>query len=646
MKKILSILVILAGVSALAPASFAQDSTGGQVWSDKQISAPDPNGVYTISLEAFVTGSKVTTETLVPMDIVLCLAYNNSLLGYGAESLRKSVATFINIIQEKDIVKDETGQPTGDRVGYRIAIDYYGVKSLPDGVPSEAINTLHPVSMYDAQVSGNDGIVTYNGSNDIFPRSKNHMNGNEKANVGLGRANDILYGPGAEIQDNPVVVFFTNGTPGAQSGSGWNGGQDTHQAISAMEEAYTIKENGATVIAVGLYDSPGPDNMTDWLYLTSSDYVDESDTPLAPPSFPRSTPHQVTGVNSIIGSVNELVNIFSAIASSIGGNYNIGSASSTLIDIVSSSFTVSTSADLGQTKVYRVPCNDDQPGMVTHSFNDDAKEPLDVVASEEEWKALTEEERETTVILTVDDETGEVVVSGFDYGANWCGYETNETTGQHGPHGYKILLEIPVTANVDAVGGPNVHTNADGSGLIIRDDEGNQVGDMIEFISPEVSLPVNIYVTKTGLQKGESAKFMIERAFINMETPPTPDEYDGLDWKYVTTLFVTNDGEHETITKIRGLPSEGIYKETPETPDEDGVKMGFLYRISEEGWSWTYSSNTDPQFTDTSHVDNPFTFENEKQKDVEYKIRNAESKVTNIFDGSATQVYVDSKGGR
>ena len=640
MKKILSILVILAGFSALAPASFAQDSTGGQVWSDKQISKPDENGVYTISLEAFVTGSKVTTETLVPMDIVLCLAYNNSLLGYGAESLRKSVATFINIIQEKDIVKDETGQPTGDRVGYRIAIDYYGVKSLPDGVPSDAINTLHPVSMYDAQVSGNDGIVTYNGSNDIFPRSKNHMNGQEKANAGLDRAYDILYGPGAEIQDNPVVVFFTNGTPGAQSGSGWNGGQDTQQAILAMEEAYPIKENGATVIAVGLYDSPGPDNMTDWLYLTSSDYVDEDDTPLAPPEvFPRSTPHQVTGVNSIIGSVNELVNIFSAIASSIGGDYNIGSASSALIDIVSSSFTVSTSADLGQTKVYRVPCNDDQPHLVKHSFNDAAKEELDVVATQEALDAITDQaRREKTVILTVDDETGEVVVSGFDYGANWCGWESNTTTGEEGPHGYKILLEIPVTANVDAVGGPNVHTNADGSGLIIRDEEGNQVGDMIEFNSPQVSLPVNIYVTKTGLQPGESAKFMIERAYIDMDLPPTPDEYDDLDWKYVTTIFVTNDGEHETITKIRGLPSEG--------KDENDVKWGFLYRISEEGWSWTYSSNTDPQFTDTSHVDNPFTFENEKQEDVEYKIRNAESKVTNIFNGSATQVYVDSKGGR
>ena len=126
MKKILSILVILAGFSALAPASFAQDSTGGQVRSNKKISAPDQNGVYTISLEAYVTGSKVTTETLTPLDIVLCLAYNNGMGAGDLRALRQAVAGFVQIIQEKNVEKDETGSPTGRKVGYRVAIDFYG----------------------------------------------------------------------------------------------------------------------------------------------------------------------------------------------------------------------------------------------------------------------------------------------------------------------------------------------------------------------------------------------------------------------------------------------------------------------------------------------------------------------------------------
>ena len=646
MKKILSILVILAGFSALAPASFAQDSTGGQVRSNKKISAPDQNGVYTISLEAYVTGSKVTTETLTPLDIVLCLAYNNGMGAGDLRALRQAVAGFVQIIQEKNVEKDETGSPTGRKVGYRVAIDFYGCKwqdFLSDnGLPANTtFNTLHDVDDYVARVEGNEGYLSLNGK-DLFPRANKYMTGNEHSDIGMARADGIL--SGEDVQDGTTVVFFTNRHAGPQGNNPWNSNDD-EAAISCIESAYNLKQKDATVFSVGLYDTNTADRVTNWLYLTSSDSLPGT-AGSTEATYPGNPLHNVTGEYSILADVNELVAIFASIASSIGGDYNIGSASSALIDIVSSSFTVSTSADLGQTKVYRVACIDDRPNLNDHLFSD-TKEPLDVVATQEALDAITDEaRREKTVILTVDDETGEVVVSGFDYGANWCGYETNETTGQQGPHGYKILLEIPVTANIDAVGGPNVHTNADGSGLIIRDDEGNQVGDMIEFISPEVSLPVNIYVTKTGLQKGESAKFMIERAFINMETPPTPDEYNGLDWKYVTTLFVTNDGEHETITKIRGLPSEGIYKETPETPDEDGVKMGFLYRISEEGWSWTYSSNTDPQFTDTSHVDNPFTFENEKQDDVEYKIRNAESKVTNIFDGSARHVYVDSKGGR
>lgn len=639
-KKIFSFIVIIAGLVTAVPAAFAQD-----VRSNKTITGPDDNGVYTISLEAYATGSKVTTETLVPMDIVLCLAYNNSLLGYGAASLRQAVASFIQIIQEKDIEKDENGQPTGNRVGYRVAIDFYGVKSLPSGVPSEAINTLHPVSMYAAQVSGNDGIVTFNGSGDIFPRDNSHMNGNEKANVGLSRAYNILYGPGAEIQDNPIVVFFTNGTPGAQSGSGWNSGQDTQQAINAMEEAYPLKENGATVVSVGLYSTSHPDNMTDWLYLTSSDYVDVNGVPLAPPSFPRSTPSDVTGVNSIIGDVNELVGIFSSIASSIGGDYNIGSASSVLIDIVSTSFTVSTEADLGEVTVWRVPCSDNQPGMHDHSFNYDLRNQFNTVETQEQLDAITDPAvRERTVVLDVDPDTGEIIVTGFDYGKNWCGYEVNETNpSQSGPHGYKVLLEIPITANTDAVGGPNVKTNADGSGLIIKDNEGNQIGDMIEFESPVVSLPVNIHITKTGLEKGESAKFMIERAYIpeGASADWDPESLSAEAWNYVSTVFVTKSSDTDPVVKVRGLPANG---ET--TEGEVTVRHNFIYRVSEEGWSWSYEpaeGNENPQYTDTKHVDNPFRFNNKKRSNIQSKVHHAESKVTNVFKENGGPEYVDSK---
>ena len=202
---------------------------------DKTISKPDEKGVYTISLEAYVTGSRITTESLTPTDIVLCLAYNNSSESIIA-NLRKAVAGFINIIKEKNIVKDEDGNPTADRVGYRVALELYGVDYNKyrgsEGLPSDSYHTLVDVDQYVADETGSDGTlerVGYSGK-DLFPTAKKWFTGNEKSEVGLERSYNILNDAG-DLQDNAVVVFFTNGTPGNQSGGGWNDGADQSHAV-------------------------------------------------------------------------------------------------------------------------------------------------------------------------------------------------------------------------------------------------------------------------------------------------------------------------------------------------------------------------------------------------------------------------------
>lgn len=301
-----------------------------------------------------------------------------------------------------------------------------------------------------------------------------------------------------------------------------------------------------------------------------------------------------------------------------------------LLDIVATSFTISTNADLGSTTVWRVPCNDSQGGLIQHSFNEAAKEQLSTVATVEALDLITNPaQREKTVCLSVDGETGEVEVTGFDYGANWCGWEDDDITGYHGPHGYKLLLQIPITANTDAVGGPNVATNTPDSGLTIKDDEGNIV-DEYTFISPKISLPVNVHIKKEGLKPGESAKFMIQKARI----PASGDisEIAEEDWEYVSTVFVTNGpyaqrDKGDPVVKVRGLPAneDGVDEEN------NPVRYNLIYRISEEEWSWSYTLDTEPQFTDTQHVDNPFLFSNTERDNIDVIVRHAETKATNIF---------------
>lgn len=271
-----------------------------------------------------------------------------------------------------------------------------------------------------------------------------------------------------------------------------------------------------------------------------------------------------------------------------------------------------------------------------------------------------------------------IKVTNFDYAANFCGpvYKANSTTVDHYT-GHKIIILIPIKMNPDAVGGPNVETNAKGSGLFLADGS-----NVIEFDSPSVSLPVNVYIEKSGLEGRESAKFKIERAEMpDMSTWTEaqiedwdPNEDTSLDWQYVSSVFVTNSpttekspiktvGEVTTggnpMVRVKGMPAtlvtgwvnpndptdfiEGATKPESDIVHTQPIQVSLIYRISEEPWSWSYDPQTAPQFTVTTKIDNPFTFDNKKKNNIDVEVRHAESKVTNIFNSGTTKRFDDSK---
>ena len=231
-----------------------------------------------------------------------------------------------------------------------------------------------------------------------------------------------------------------------------------------------------------------------------------------------------------------------------------------------------------------------------------------------------------------------VTLTGFNYGALFCGpvYDEGWTAEMEGSEnhidhytGYKVILEIPIKMNPKAVGGPDVDTNAEGSGIKI----GNST---IPFRSPHVSLPVNIWIRKDGLEVGESAKFIIERAVIPSTWPKLGDEdyptkstdgrYDALSWEPVSSVFVTRhkgqdqNGVNAPVTKAVGLPS---------VDDQDNE---FIYRIIEStDWSWSYTQGTTSIFTTDLLETNPFIFYNTKKAMIDVEVRHAESKATNTF---------------
>lgn len=100
----------------------------------------------------------------------------------------------------------------------------------------------------------------------------------------------------------------------------------------------------------------------------------------------------------------------------------------------------------------------------------------------------------------------------------------------------------------------------------------------------------------------------------------------------------------------------------------DGSHLEYVYKIEEDSWGWTYefqkatgigaisvneetgTVTTGPiEITDKNAIysnkftENPIVIWNNRETNVDYRVRNAESKATNIFQNGGTVIYVDSK---
>ena len=481
-----------------------------------------------------------------------------------------------------------------------------------------------------------------------------------------------------------TVVMFTDGVPAHSQGTG--GTFEAIDANKAVHQGYLLKHDyEASLFTVGLLNINSTDNNVrrgiHFLDLLSSNYP-EADITNENATWSVGYNNTVT-VNPIShgaasdkdqdGNYFQLVNddtdlssIFKAISKQSGGSSNesLSTATSTL-DIVSSSFMLPANADKTSIKVFTAKCTSANPTTKKYEFATEVQVPNSndtyniyneqgIVVDTKDVDALVD------VALGKDNNGNDKIeVTGFDYSNNWCGNVNlgGSTTVQ----GHKLIIMIPVKMNPDAVGGPNVETNAPGSGIYIDPDD---PAPLITFDSPTVSLPVNIYLEKIGLDPGESAKFKIDRAIIPDTPNWDPSTFEESAWTYVSTVFVTNGPNTKKskngnpLIQVRGLPATVTVDVNPKDgkPDVDSdgkiIQLGVVYRITEENWAWSYDiDGTDeypnPQYTVTSKVDNPFAYSNDKKENIDVIIRHAESKATNIFkavgEGETNERYDDSK---
>lgn len=728
MKKIYRYIFTAVALLSLIPLAFGdgEGSTTPQKGPDyylnddgsigymKKISEPNTQGIYTITLESFATGSSVKLQKSVPADIVLVLDVSGSMAESFSggttrlQAMKNAVNSFIDKVDENDRIDPIKNEPRSKRLGNRIAIiAFSGPQNAGNTTPtannSIKLNTGWRTLGDNQDVDDNTG---YNYLKNTAVRNLS-ADGGTFSNFGMEAAKNLVSNLGSD-RTLRTVIMFTDGDPGRGDywdrteniRIGWNQytvlsdsyGRFTWQtANQAIGYANDIKKLATSEITSSVYSVSiisDPSQCTEvYLDQISSNYsgAEEMAELLTRSSGGRTyyyienwnynknnwtarTGQKVAEKYALQAtSPEELYNIFETIASdSGGGSEDLGEATIAQVDVVSASFMLPSGTDKSQIKVYISKVSDTQdPTPKTYIDEDDgtqksedflefdarrASDPENGVYCGYTYTKVVKAEdgTETQYPNTPVDESisvsfdennsNKIIVSGFDYGAHWCGprYDEDETT-LLGWHGYKLIVEIPIKMDPNAVGGPDVQTNAEGSGVIV-----NGV-NVAPFRSPEVSLPVNIHIRKEGLDVGESAKFSIERKKVS--DPETA-------WVEVSSVFVTRhkgqaiQGANAPICKVVGMPSV----------DEDDNEL--VYRVVEKNWNWSYDlisiksgdgttiGNVNTRsVTSDELVTNPFIFVNSKKSGIDQMVRHAESKATNTFKTGLEKndEYDDSK---
>ena len=669
---------IIASVTLVASAlSFGSVAMAQAIRYDKTISGPNEKGVFTLNLEAYATGS-VTVETK-PSDIILVLDRSGSMQynmsgtqeeGVPAQDqrinlLKEAVQGFVDNVKSSNVdakYQDAYG-------GHRIAIVWFSGtptfdrQNRENGVTDVVYEDITGLNAF--QKVSDLTTTKATGSGYSYKAAKVSLNGNDLLNVtaeggtytdvAMQRAKTILSEQNYSDKPNRsvIVVFFTDGEPG---GLGWEGGwagnfinryylnPGISTANGCISAAYDIKKSSkykATIYSVGLFNDPGTSatRTTTYLSYTSSDFTDKNAMPNNSSSYvPVSKDKSI-----IVSSAGELNNIFSSISSNAA---TAASGSSVLVDIVASNFSIPTNADLGAVTVWRVPCTQ---ASATSMISFSPRTATGNLA----WENITEKEG-----ITLDKSKqaqGEISVTGFDYGANWCGWDASANNKQGAAHGSKLVLEIPITVKDDIVGGPSMDTNAPGSKLVVKNKEG-KVLEELEFRSPVVKVPVTIWIKKEGLLSTtasngkvqgheDNAVFTIRKTkFLGrVETDAEGKEIEG--GKHIEYTY-NNDTEYT----IKGVKTKLVWTTFTKVSvnmkeNEDGiVKISgldpdYVYRIEEDAWAhlgYDFDPNATAQYTlvwdekNKKYIEqtNPFKFSNTPKATAFY----SEDVVRNVFN--------------
>ena len=346
-------------------------------------------------------------------------------------------------------------------------------------------------------------------------------NGATYVNYGLEMAGGIL--EANPVNENEarerVVIVFTDGSPGQNGTWGdsyWSGGDADETADDAIARASEIKEIGATVYTVGVFPGamatfPIPEFINDndyatsnanrFMHLVSSNYPSaedmsnpgEKNPDLNDKSFYLSA-YDADSLNGVFNEIAEeiqptvTVDEDSVLSDTLSGYFDFGNISVGDSNIVTEGVTVQKveASGTGQTP---------------------------------DWSS-TPEDITGDVTVTVNQETGKIEVTGFDYSA-----EENVVVQKDGTwQGHKLVITFPIAVDTVAC---------------------LEATDILNNLYPTNSIADG---SKAGLTYGESSTLLTESPTVKLENL-TANGTDVTVQVYVDGELVTNPQEYVTLSR-------------------------------------------------------------------------------------------------
>ena len=477
------------------------------------------------------------------------------------QALTTAVTQFTNAVAEKAAGKDGNITTTADNINHRIAIvgfasqsgngnntELLSIKGKNSGEVGVKYDSITDQNLKDVLQSMDTAAGKTMVSNAIKALA---AEGATRTDLGMDMAERILSANPVKQGElrNRVVVVFTDGSP-----TNSNGFQKT-VANSAITTSERIQDSGATVYTIGVFSGananeagqePSKDLAND--FWGNPAYTDKEMTDACNWFMQKlsSNKGKVSNPSFYLsaGDSASLNNIFKQISDQIetGGATTTLDSKTVIKDVVSDAF--------------KLPNGATEKDITLETYKYDG---------EDKW---TKNAGAMGASATVNAETGEVSVTGFDFKENFVADIKDGSGAVTGHRGNKLVIKFNVTPKDGFLGGNGVPTNAN-AGIYANKDADKP---LFVFDKPDVNVPIkdvtvnaaekNVYLlsdlTAEQIKDGATVKAG------NVELKLNDNNFGLESWqnKYVNITPVIKDKDGKTVTSLDDLKVDQAYSLT------------------------------------------------------------------------------------